>query len=222
MLAAQKRCQSTIRVILPPDASVASREICALSGLAAGTWCRRGGAQWTAVEGEERPCDWHVRTASASPSPGPSTQWAREGAWHLSSKVPGTFLRTVTATGLPHNDSRSKTTVTGLRITSRRQDPPTSSTRRSGAGSRRSPSASFPRRPGRSNGSSTASRWAQSPTGRSTAADARHPPHHRPRRPRQLRRSRNRRPLNRPHTSRSHRSPPPDPNSSERGLRSAA
>ena len=89
MMAAQKRAASVHDgAILAPDASVATREICALSGLSAGTWCPSRRREWTAVEGERSPCTWHVPTASgvAVAWPAEYREWAEKGTAPLSGK----------------------------------------------------------------------------------------------------------------------------------------
>jgi penicillin-binding protein 1C len=80
MMAAQKRAASVHDGdILAPDATLTTREICALSGLTAGASCPSRRREWTAVEGEPAPCTWHVRTASgvAIAWPPEYREWAR-------------------------------------------------------------------------------------------------------------------------------------------------
>jgi penicillin-binding protein 1C len=63
MLAAEQRARSGVpgaaaeRIVPPPD--VIEREVCALSGLAANTWCPNRKREWVATESPDVPCSWH-------------------------------------------------------------------------------------------------------------------------------------------------------------------
>jgi hypothetical protein len=67
MLAAERRWGSAMgslpdtSIVAPPRASggVVSREICALSGLAANDWCPVRKLEWIGAESELLPCSWH-------------------------------------------------------------------------------------------------------------------------------------------------------------------
>jgi penicillin-binding protein 1C len=67
MLAAERRWGQAVdrlpdtSILSPPDAArgVVSREVCALSGLAANEWCPVRRREWLAAESELLPCSWH-------------------------------------------------------------------------------------------------------------------------------------------------------------------
>jgi penicillin-binding protein 1C len=64
MLAAEQRAGGEVpdaaaeRIVQPPP-DVAEREVCALSGLAANTWCPNRRREWVATESREVACRWH-------------------------------------------------------------------------------------------------------------------------------------------------------------------
>jgi membrane carboxypeptidase/penicillin-binding protein PbpC len=45
--------------IVPPSRDTVSKEICALSGMAANTWCPRRQLEWVSADGGLLPCSWH-------------------------------------------------------------------------------------------------------------------------------------------------------------------
>jgi penicillin-binding protein 1C len=63
MLAAERRATGSHSfsdaVIVAAPADSARREICALSGLGANTWCPTRRHEWTAAERKPLPCSWH-------------------------------------------------------------------------------------------------------------------------------------------------------------------
>jgi penicillin-binding protein 1C len=59
MMAAHERAGGGDEPLTTPDASLAAREICALSGEAAGAWCPVRRSEWLARSRETPPCSWH-------------------------------------------------------------------------------------------------------------------------------------------------------------------
>jgi penicillin-binding protein 1C len=64
MLAAERRARggylgSASERILAPSPDVVEREVCALSGLAANSWCPNRRREWMAAESTPLPCSWH-------------------------------------------------------------------------------------------------------------------------------------------------------------------
>jgi penicillin-binding protein 1C len=60
MLAAERRARPASQVdILSPSPDTATREICALSGMAANAWCPRRQSEWVSSDRELLPCSWH-------------------------------------------------------------------------------------------------------------------------------------------------------------------
>ena len=81
MLAAERRATGshsfTTANIASAVADSTRREICALSGLAANSWCPTRRYEWTAAEREPLPCTWHHLSED-----GPQTIWPPEyRAW---------------------------------------------------------------------------------------------------------------------------------------------
>ena len=79
MLAAHKRLELTEDRLLDPDASVAERSICTLSGELANSWCPVRRREWLPASGELVPCSWH-HLADEGPLvvwPAPFREWAR-------------------------------------------------------------------------------------------------------------------------------------------------
>ena len=64
MLAAEKRARGGLagaaaERIVPPPPDVIEREVCALSGLTANTWCPNRKREWVATKSPDVPCSWH-------------------------------------------------------------------------------------------------------------------------------------------------------------------
>jgi penicillin-binding protein 1C len=81
MLAAERRATGSPAFSLANIASAAGdsvrREVCAVSGLAANSWCPTRRYEWTAAEREPLPCSWHHLSED-----GPLTIWPPEyRAW---------------------------------------------------------------------------------------------------------------------------------------------
>jgi penicillin-binding protein 1C len=79
MLAVHKRLELTEDRLLDPDASLAERSICALSGELANSWCPVRRREWLPASGELVPCSWH-HLADEGPLvvwPAPFREWAR-------------------------------------------------------------------------------------------------------------------------------------------------
>jgi penicillin-binding protein 1C len=81
MLAAERRATGSYAFSLANIASAAGdsvrREVCAVSGLAANSWCPTRRYEWTAAEREPLPCSWHHLSED-----GPLTIWPPEyRAW---------------------------------------------------------------------------------------------------------------------------------------------
>ena len=85
MLAARARIGEIDRPIGTADASMAHREICALSGEAANPWCPVRRREWLAADGDQLPCSWHHQTEH-----GPVVVWpARYREWARTQTAPG-------------------------------------------------------------------------------------------------------------------------------------
>ena len=92
MLAAERRATGSHVFSSAGIAAAASdstrREICALSGLAAGSWCPTRRYEWTAAEREPLPCSWHHLSED-----GPITIWPPQyRAWAKSQTLAPSHL----------------------------------------------------------------------------------------------------------------------------------
>jgi penicillin-binding protein 1C len=79
MLAAHKRLEAGDDRLLDPDPSLATREVCALSGELASDWCPMRRREWLPVSSEVGPCSWH-HLADEGPLvvwPAAFREWAR-------------------------------------------------------------------------------------------------------------------------------------------------
>jgi penicillin-binding protein 1C len=99
MLAAEKRFGGRTEILLDADASVVKREICALSGALANTWCPTKQREWLVVDGDEPPCAWHHLADEGLLTiwPAEYRQWAKQNgrleAEGLESRVAGVVGR---------------------------------------------------------------------------------------------------------------------------------
>jgi penicillin-binding protein 1C len=79
MLAAHRRLETTEDRLLDPDPSLAERQICALSGELANSWCPVRKREWLPASDDQVPCSWH-HLADEGPLvvwPAPFREWAR-------------------------------------------------------------------------------------------------------------------------------------------------
>ena len=86
MLAAHQKAGGGDEPLTVPDESLAAREICALSGEAANTWCPTRRREWLTRTSEPVPCSWHhlAEDGLVVVWPAEYREWARRnGHWSV-------------------------------------------------------------------------------------------------------------------------------------------